>query len=214
MPDAKERLNELTRRYPTLQGCAEEVAEAEAALLRAVRGGGKLLLCGNGGSCADCDHISGELLKGFLSKRPLPASEQAALAQLPGGAEMAGKLQRGVCAIPLTALSAALTAFANDVAPEYAFAQLVTAVGAKGDVLLCISTSGNARNVCGAAVAARARGLFVIGLTGEKGGELLRLADVCIRVPGTETFQIQELHLPVYHCLCAMLEAELFGDAQ
>lgn len=206
-------LSELFERYPQLRGCEPDVRRARAALAQTVQEGGKILLCGNGGSCADCEHISGELLKGFLTKRPLNETDRRKFQPFEGGAALAETLQYGICAIPLPAMAAASTAFVNDVEPESVFAQLTLAMGRTGDSLICISTSGNSRNVCQAAVTGRALGLRVVGLTGEKGGRLSKLADVCIRVPGTETYRIQELHLPVYHCLCAALEAEFFGGA-
>lgn len=202
-------LAELLERYPSLTPCAAAINAACEELLQTVKTGGKILLCGNGGSCADCEHISGELLKGFLSERPLCENDLKKFG--PNGRELAQKLQYGVCAVPLPAMTAAMTAFCNDVAPETVYAQLVLAMGRSGDALLCISTSGSSRNVVNAAVAAKALGIAAIGLTGETGGRLAELCDVCIRVPGTETFKIQELHLPVYHCICAALEAELFG---
>ncbi len=200
---------ELLERYPSLTPCAAAINAACKELLQTAKAGGKILLCGNGGSCADCEHISGELLKGFLSERPLCESDLEKFG--PNGRELAQKLQYGVCAVPLPAMAAAMTAFGNDVAPEAVYAQLVLAMGRSGDALLCISTSGSSRNVVNAAVTAKALGIAAIGLTGETGGKLAELCDVCIRVPGTETFKIQELHLPVYHCICAALEAELFG---
>lgn len=125
---------------------------------------------------------------------------------------MSKKLQYGVCAIPLPAMAAAMTAYSNDVAPEAVYAQLLVAMGETGDPLICISTSGNSQNIVNAALSAKALGITAIGLTGESGGRLFRFCDVCVRVPETETFKIQELHLPVYRCICAMLEAELFGN--
>lgn len=211
MKNGEEILEELTERYPALAPRKAEIHDACGMLLRCAGNGGKLLLCGNGGSCADCGHISGELLKGFLLKRPLSEEDRNKWAPFAGGAELAAKLQYGVCAIPLPAMTAAATAFANDESPEAVYAQLVLAMGRPGDALICISTSGNSENVVNAAVTARALGLTAVGLTGAGGGRLAELCDVCIRVPETETFKVQELHLPVYHCICAFLEAELFG---
>ena len=175
----------------------------------AFEGGGKLLICGNGGSAADSDHIAGELLKGFDSKRPLGAEWQAKL-----GAELAGNLQGAFPVIPLTGLSAISTAYANDCNADYIFAQLVFGLGQKGDVLLCISTSGNSKNVLHAAAVARAKGIRVVGLTGESGGNLVADADVCVRVPANIVWEIQEYHLPVYHTLCLMLEDHFFGGEE
>ena len=168
--------------------------------------GGKLLLCGNGGSAADADNWAAELLKGFVKKRPLPPEERSQLST-----EVAERLQGALPAIPLTSFAAFQTAFANDVDSTFAFAQLVWALGAGGDVLVGISTSGQAENVCAAMNAARAKNLVTVGLTGQSGGRLKELTDVCIRAPASETHRVQELHLPIYHCLCLMLEEAFFG---
>ncbi|MDR0902583.1 MAG: SIS domain-containing protein [Opitutaceae bacterium] len=196
----------LFTRRPELEACREQILQARDALLACYRAGGKLLLCGNGGSASDCDHISGELLKGFMSRRTLTAAESEGLSP-----ELAGKLQRGLPAIPLSNFPALGTAFTNDVDPLLIYAQLVNALGRPGDVLIGISTSGNAKNVRAAAEVARARKLPVIALTGRAGGALRQLADICVNVPADETYLIQELHLPVYHYLCQAVEAELFG---
>ena len=194
------------QRYPALAICRKEIEEAVALICKMYHQSGKLLLCGNGGSAADCEHISGELLKGFLLHRPPLAEEIDGLRP-----EIAAGLQRGIQAIPLTSLSALSTAFGNDVAPENTFAQAVFALGSQGDVFLGLSTSGNAENVCRAAEVARKKGLPTVALTGESGGRLAPLCDVAIRVPAKETYQIQEFHLPVYHAICAQVEENLFG---
>lgn len=201
----------LYARYPSLKQNSSEIAEAFELLAGTAANRGKILLCGNGGSCADCGHISGELLKGFLLRRELRADDIKKFEPFTGGKELARKLQYGICAIPLPSLTAALTAFVNDADPDAVYAQLVYAVGNRGDTVMCISTSGNSENICQAAVAARAAGLNVIGMTGENGGKLAPLCNTCIRVPEHDTFRVQELHLPVYHCLCAAVEEELFG---
>ncbi len=190
-----------------------EIRAAFELLRTCYRDGGKVLICGNGGSAADSDHIAGELLKGFRLKRPLPANLRAKLvAREPTlGAVQAERLQGGLPAIALSAHAALLTAFANDVDPELVFAQQVNAFGRSGDLLIAITTSGNSRSVLHAAVTAGALGLSVIGLTGRDGGRLPPLCDVVIRVPESETSLVQELHLPIYHTLCAMVELELFG---
>lgn len=207
----KEKLfTELTTRYPALNPCVEDIKAACQILTEAIQKGGKILLAGNGGSCADCDHISGELLKGFLSKRPLTEADRQSFAAYENGAALAEQLQYGIPALPLPAFSALSTAFGNDVEPDAIYAQLVMALGKPEDVFLGLSTSGNAKNVCQAAITAKARGLKVIGLTGIGGGKLADLCDCCIKVPEKETFKVQELHLPVYHCICAVLEAEFF----
>ena len=170
------------------------------------------MTCGNGGSCADADHIVGELMKGFLKKRPLSASQRQAMTE--NFPEMDGdileSLQCGLPALSLCSMTALNTAFCNDVDPELIYAQSVFSLGKQGDVLICLSTSGNAKNVCSAAIVAKALGITVIGLTGRAGGRLKEIADFCITVPETETFKIQELHLPVYHYLCAETEAHFF----
>ena len=205
-------VEDVLRRYPTLAVCEEAITTAIQAVEACYENGGKVLLCGNGGSCADSDHIAGELLKGFLKKRPLSAEQveamQMACPELEPG--LLDKLQGGLPAIPLTAMAALFTAFCNDVDPELVFAQQVLALGRTGDVLIGISTSGNAKNVAAAAKVAKGLGLTVIGLTGRNGGTLSELADICVCVPETETYKVQELHLPVYHCLCAAVEEHFF----
>ena len=171
---------------------------------------GKILLCGNGGSAADSEHIAGELLKGFLTKRTPNDRELTGLSLALGSEELAGKLQRGIPAIPLPSMSAAISAFSNDVDPELVYAQLVYALGKKGDVLIGLSTSGNSKNVVHAIKIAKSLGIKTIALTGRDGGELKNIADVTIRVPATETYKVQEYHLPIYHAICAEAERILF----
>ena len=205
-------LNELLKRYPCLESAREDILKAEDALINGFKNGNKLLLCGNGGSCADCEHIVGELMKGFLSKRPLSDEQKAEMkASCPEMDEnYLSLLQRAVPAISLPSFTALNTAFCNDVEPELIFAQSLMGLGAKGDMLMAISTSGNSRNVVAAALTAKALGLKTIGLTGKSDGKLKSICDICICVPETETFKVQELHLPVYHYLCARAEKELF----
>jgi D-sedoheptulose 7-phosphate isomerase len=191
--------------HPRLASCAGDMERGVALLEAAVRNGRKVLLCGNGGSAADCDHWSAELLKGFGSRRPLSAAQRAGI-----DPALADRLQGGIRAIPLPALTAFNTAWANDCAAEDAFAQLVQVLGLPGDVLVGLSTSGNARNVVTAFEVARARGLHTLALTGRGGGKLAPLAEVAIRVPEDATPLVQELHLPVYHALSLELEARLF----
>lgn len=200
----KIRLAELLARRPELSKCTADITAAYALLRDCFRRGGRVYLCGNGGSAADCEHWAGELLKGFYSKRPArrPSGEP-----LPSGLR---GLQGGLPAIPLTGFLSLRTAFANDVDPALEYAQLVWALGRTGDVLVGISTSGNARNVALAAKAAKLRRMTVVGLSGAHGGKLRRLAAPCIRVPATQTHLIQELHLSIYHTLCLALEAEFF----
>ncbi|MBE6917417.1 MAG: SIS domain-containing protein [Ruminococcaceae bacterium] len=205
-------LNLLLERYPQLTECADTLSAALTALIDCYQKGGKLLLCGNGGSCADCDHIVGELMKGFLKKRPLSGEQKAEMMKNSPLLEktLLNKLQNGLPAIALPSIAGLNSAFCNDVDPELVYAQSVMAMGNKGDVLFTISTSGNAKNVIAAAKVAKGLGLTVIGLTGNDGGTLAGVADICIRVPETETYKAQELHLPVYHYLCATVEDAFF----
>ena len=196
---------ELYERYPQLTGCKGEVAKAFDLLLTCYRSGGKVLTCGNGGSAADAEHIVGELLKKFRKHRDI---DSGVAAKLPP--ELVAKLEGALPAVSLVSMSGILTAFANDVAWETAFAQQVYGLGNPGDVLIALSTSGNSANCVNAALVAKTKGLKVISMTGVSGGKLSELADAAIKVSETETYKIQELHLPVYHALCAQLEEMLF----
>ena len=200
-----ESLEALSGRYPQLKSCEGAVARAFDLLLACYRGGGKVLTCGNGGSAADAEHVVGELMKKFRKHR---AVDPAVAAQLP--AELAAKLEGALPAVSLVSMSGILTAFANDVAWETAFAQQVLGLGRPGDVLIALSTSGDSANCVAAAQVARAKGMRVVSLTGKGGGRLFALSDAAINVPETETYKVQELHLPVYHALCAALEDALF----
>ncbi len=201
-----EILNELFKRYPCLDACREDIVKAYALFVGCYDNGGKILCCGNGGSAADCDHFVGELMKGFLKKRPLSDAEKTAF----GDNFIADSLQKGLPAISLCAHSALMTAFENDAVPTLVFAQQVYAYAKEYDALLCFSTSGNSENVVYAAKAAKAAKIKVVSITGAKESKLSELSDICIRLPETETFKIQELTLPVYHCLAAMLEEKYF----
>jgi D-sedoheptulose 7-phosphate isomerase len=205
-------LEELIHRYPVLAPCRASVEAAFRALENCYASGGKLLVCGNGGSAADADHIVGELMKAYLRPRRLPADAAARLraADPALGPELAESLQGALPAVNLAAGSALLSAFGNDVRPELAYAQAAWGYGRRGDVLLGISTSGNAANVRSALVTCRAAGITTIGLTGRSGGKMAGLCDILLSVPADRTFEIQELHLPVYHCLCAMVEERFF----
>ena len=205
-------LEELLSRYPSLTACREDIAQASQMLIDCYRRGGKLLLCGNGGSCADCEHIVGELMKGFVKRRPVTEEMKEALekADPVRGKELSEKLQGGLPAIALVDHAALSTAFANDVDGMLSYAQQVNGYGKPGDVFLGISTSGNAENVMYAAVTAKAKGMKVVGLTGKDGGKLAGIADAAVIVPEMETYKIQELHLPVYHALCLMLEHRFY----
>ena len=214
MSEVSERLlDALAGRYPALAACRDDIAAACDTLIGAYEEGHKLLLCGNGGSAADCEHIAGELLKGFERRRPLSEEVRGRLAaQGREGELLAEKLQQALPALSLCGHPSLATAFANDVDPALVFAQLVAALGSAGDVLLAISTSGAAENVMQAARTARALGLGTIGLSGMGGGGLAALCDVLIDVPGESTPEVQELHVPVYHHLCRAVEAHFFSD--
>ena len=200
-----EVFEECYNRYPQLKGCEGEIAKAFDLLLSCYRNGGKVLTCGNGGSAADAEHIVGELLKKFRKHRDI---DSGVAAKLPP--ELVAKLEGALPAVSLVSMSGILTAFANDVAWETAFAQQVYGLGNPGDVLIALSTSGNSANCVNAALVAKAKGLKVISMTGVSGGKLSDLADAVIKVPETETYKIQELHLPIYHALCAVIEEVLF----
>lgn len=196
----------LLNRYPQLYEIREEIWDAFEILRDAFAGGGKLLICGNGGSAADAEHIVGELMKGFHLSRELQKEEQEKYGP------MAKELQGALPAIALSSHTALSTAFSNDVNPRMTFAQQVYGYGRPGDVFLGISTSGNSKNVVYAAEVARIKEMKVITLLGNDGGQLKGLSDVAVIVPRKETADIQELHLPIYHALCAMLEDEFWGE--
>lgn len=204
----------LVNRYPVLNSVKDEIVEAYFLLVESYKNEGKLLISGNGGSAADAEHIVGELMKGFKLPRKLNEnftdkliSENEEL-----GTVLAESLQGALPAIALDGHPALSTAYMNDCEPLLCFAQQVNGYGKAGDVFLGISTSGNSKNILYAATTAHAKGMKVIGLTGAKDSKLTQMSDVCIKVPQTETYMIQELHLPVYHCLCLMLEDEFFGE--
>jgi D-sedoheptulose 7-phosphate isomerase len=199
-------LQDLVLRYPCLSSCVGDIELAFSALRTGYATDGKALLCGNGGSASDCQHWAAEMLKSFQRQRPLDSFWRAKLSPVLGA-----KLQGALPTIPLTAFTSLHTAFANDVDADYAFAQLVWALGKPADILVGISTSGNAANVLAAVEAARALDLVTVGLTGEEGGQLYQAVDICIRVPASRVDLVQELHLPVYHCLALMLEDEFFA---
>ena len=209
----EEHLKHLIERYPLLDYCQKELHEAYSILEAAYANGRKLLVAGNGGSAADSEHIVGELMKEFKLKRKVYGEQAEELLHISPelGKVLADNLQGALPAISLTDHSALTTAFMNDSEPELVFAQQVNGYGKPGDVFLGISTSGNSRNILYAAVTAKSKGLKVIGLTGKRENKLQCYSDVCIHVPETETYKIQELHLPVYHCLCLMLEDKFFG---
>ncbi|MDR2371029.1 MAG: SIS domain-containing protein [Treponema sp.] len=203
--------DELVERYPVLRPLADGFFEAARILIEAYIGGKKLLVCGNGGSAADADHIVGELMKSFVIPRPLPEELKRKIreADPETGDHIAESLQRGYSAIALTQHNALISAFSNDEDPSLVYAQQTAGYGRPGDVFLGITTSGNSGNVIAAAVTGRAVGLTIIGLTGEGGGRLKKYCDVCLAVPAKETYKVQELHLPLYHCLCLAVEKTL-----
>lgn len=205
-------MNELITRYPALAVCREDIEALIDILTESFRAGGKLLLCGNGGSASDCEHIAGELLKSFVLTRRPDATLVAALADDEEGGYILDRLQQGLPTISLPSQIGVSTAFVNDVAADTVYAQLTYAYGKPCDVLWCLSTSGNSRNAVLAAKVAKARGMKVVALTGAKESKLSALADVTVKVPETETFKVQELHLPVYHTVCLTLERTFFPE--
>ncbi len=204
----------LCERYPALKSAKKEIVKAYFLIEDSYENGGKLLVAGNGGSAADAEHIVGELMKGF--KLPRKTDEEFADKLVKENEELgtvlAKNLQGALPAIALDGHLALSTAYMNDCEPLLCFAQQVNGYGKTTDVFLGISTSGNSKNVLYAATTAHAKGMMVIGLTGAKSSKLEQMSDVCIKVPQTETYMIQELHLPVYHCLCLMLEERFFGE--
>lgn len=214
MNDQQNRhIDTLIQRIPRLLGCRQDINDAYVLLKKAYSNNRKLLVCGNGGSASDSEHIVGELMKEFRLKRKVYVNQAEAMKTIDPemGQILAENLQGALPAICLTGHSALTTAFMNDANADLIFAQQVNGYGKPNDVFLGISTSGNSKNVVYAAITAKSKGLSVIGLTGEAESRLAEIADVCIRVPETETYKIQELHVPVYHCLCLMLEEYFFG---
>ncbi len=203
----------LLERYPVLNKVKQDIIDAYLVLEECYKKDNKLLIAGNGGSAADSEHIAGELMKRFKNFRPIPVELANKLKEIDPirGEKLAYNLEQGLMAIPLVAHEALSTAYINDVDGLGVFAQQLYGFGRPGDVFLGISTSGNSKNIINAAIVARALEIKVIGLTGANGGELARMSDVVIKVPENETYMVQELHLPVYHCLCLMLEDYFFG---
>jgi len=207
-------LEDLLKRHPELQKIAGKIEQAAELIISAYEQGHRLYLCGNGGSAADSEHIVGELMKGFILKRPVGAEFQRQLQERYGeeGEAMAARLQGGLPAISLTGAPALSSAFSNDVAAEMVFAQQIFVMGQPGDVLVGITTSGNSKNVVNALKIAAVKGLKTIALTGEGGGKCAELVDCLVNVPARETFLVQEYHLPVYHTLCLMIEDRFYGS--
>lgn len=203
--------NELLSRYLALGFCKEDIKSAFELICNAYVSGKKLLVCGNGGSAADSEHIVGELLKSFKKKRKIKSDIYAKLGNFgEKGEQLKDVLEGSLRAVSLTSHVAFSSAFANDNQPYACFAQQLYGQADEDDVLLLISTSGNSKNCVYSAVLAKAMNVKTVALTGENESELSSICDVSIRVPATQTFEVQELHLPVYHCICAMLEEELF----
>ena len=210
----KKELEGLIERYPKLCVCREDIEKAYLLLEETYDLGGKLLIAGNGGSAADSEHIAGELMKRFKVTRPISGefAEKLKAIDPVRGEKLAKNLELPLRAVPLTSHIAITTAYMNDADATGVFAQQMLGFGDEGDVFLAISTSGNSENIISACVVAKAMGIRIIGLTGMKESRLSEVSDLCIRVPETETYRIQELHLPVYHCLCLMLESNYFGN--
>ena len=213
MTKVKGQMDILFERHPLLGVCKNDIQAAFDILSETYHLGGKLLVAGNGGSAADSEHIVGELMKGFKKQRRLSEEARAALLAVDErkGTVLSAHLQGALPAIALDGHSALSTAYMNDCEPLLCFAQQVNGFGQAGDVFMGISTSGNSQNILYAAIVAKDKNMKVIGLTGFNDSELSTLADICIQVPETETYKVQELHLPVYHCLCLMLEEEFFN---
>lgn len=207
-----EILEYLLERYPVLSSIRREIEAAAELMSHCYQTKGKLLVAGNGGSAADAEHIVGELMKGFRKKRPLSEEHKKVLKQLTPdfGNVLAEQLQEALPAISLNGHIALTTAFSNDVCGELGIAQQLSGYGLQGDVFLGISTSGNSKNILYAAYAAKAKGISVIALTGKDGGNLAQISDIAVIVPAEETYEIQELHLPIYHAWCLMLEEAFF----
>lgn len=207
-------IDQLIARYPSLSVCKADIEKAAEALIKCFENGGKLLVAGNGGSCADSDHITGELLKSFCKKRRPSEDFITKIKSIDNetGSYLSDKLQGSLPAIALTNNTALMTASLNDVDGNVMFAQQVNGYGNKGDVFLGISTSGNSKDIVYPTVVAKAKGLVTVALTGKNGGKLKELADISIIVPQNETFMIQELHLPVYHALCLEIEEHFWKE--
>ena len=210
----KKELDELIERYPQLEVCKKDIEDAYLLLEETYDNDHKLLIAGNGGSAADSEHIAGELMKRFKVGRPITKEFADKLIAIDHerGERLVKNLERPLRAVPLTSHIAITTAYMNDADATGVFAQQMLGFGDEGDVFLAISTSGNSENIISACVVAKALGIKIIGLTGEKESKLSEISDICIKVPETETFKIQEFHLPVYHALCLMLESNYFNS--
>jgi len=196
----------LLGRIPALQSCADDIERVFEMMMTCYDSGGKVLICGNGGSAADAEHWTGELMKAFEKSRPLSPADRAKLPPV-----LAERLQGALPTIPLTGFMSLGSAYANDVDSAYAFAQMVWGLGRAGDILVGLTTSGNSGNILHAFEAARARGMKTAALTGASGGKAADITDACIRVPADVTHIVQEYHVSVYHCISQMLEGAFFG---
>jgi len=208
------KFSELLERFPKLEYSKEAIILADKLLIETAKNNKTIFTMGNGGSASDSDHIVGELMKSFIKKRDLNDEYKEKLINIDKklGTELANELQGGIKSISLTQHNALSTAFSNDVNPQLGFAQQLSVLGEKGDSIICITTSGNSKNVIYAAIVAKAKGLNIIGLTGKGGGILRNYCDICIEVDEKETYKIQELHLPIYHALCISLEQEFWHE--
>ena len=205
--------NKLYSDYPALEGNREQIEAAFSLIKKCAMENAFIYCCGNGGSAADSEHITGELMKGFILKRPLPEREKALFDGIEGGREIASKLQKGIRCISLVSQTGVISAFANDIDPSLVYAQQVYAYAkSEHDVLIALSTSGNSVNIVNAVKAAKAAGIRSVSITGEKDSKLSVISDVTIKLPTSVTYEVQELTLPVYHALCAGVEAEMFSE--
>lgn len=209
----QKHIDSLLKRYAQLETIEQDIVDAYLVMEECYSHDGKLLIAGNGGSAADCEHIVGELMKSFKIPRPVTSEYAARLesVNMEYGRELAKRLEVGLAAIPLASHAALTTAYINDVDGKLVFAQQLLGYGRSGDVFLGISTSGNSANILDATIVARASGIKIVGLTGADGGRLAKISDVAVKVPAAEPYMIQELHMPVYHCWCLMLEEKFFG---
>jgi phosphoheptose isomerase len=212
MKNEEHILDELISNNPALESCRKDIREACLAIIDSYSNEGKLLICGNGGSASDADHIVGEIMKSFEKKRSVDKDLEDNLRSVSGerGSYIAERLQGALPAISLNAHAALASAISNDMDASLVFAQQIVGYGQKNDVLMAISTSGNSRNIIDAAITAKAKGLTVIGLTGKSGGEMQQYCDIVISVPASGTAEVQEFHLPVYHAICRIVENRFF----
>ena len=205
-------VEKLVQKYPELKPQQKSIQAFCDAIVTSYKRDGKIMICGNGGSAADAEHITGELLKGFMTKRPMSEKKKKIFNKFFENDVDASLLQEGIPAIPLVSLTSGLSAFINDVSPELAYAQMVFAMGKKQDTLVVISTSGNSVNTVKAAQVAKAMGIKTVALVGKDGGKLKEIADIVIIAPANQTYQVQEYHLPIYHAVCAEVERVLFPE--